>query len=235
MPHDEPSGAKTVWSGAFAPVDINLDTNLVSASGEYRMADTVLSSVGLKMPVKFDEHGREHLAGLLFESESPRRKRARSSGSGIWIDSTSTEAQQTKSLHGAPPAGNSNPNQPPSGGTANATPAVAQGRTRTKPPLPAKLPRFERASSPDCTHGSLSQPFAGGVTLAGTSAAIVCLPADATTLQAWAGALAAADATTTTQSESEKKVNRLYLEKLVAHSPKKPGPSSYEDLCKKKQ
>jgi hypothetical protein len=235
LAHDGPSGVKTVWSDEFSPMDINLDTNLVSTSEEYRMADAVLVRIGLKMPAKFDEHGREHRA-VYFSKANPQDASALTRQVRNLDRLDTMEGQQTRSHLGAIAAAGSKPTSPPNQAGTNATSVAGPRQARTMPPLPAKLPRFGRDGDPECPPAPSSQHFAGGVTLQGSGTTIVCLPAGATTLQAWIGALAAADATNEPKSDAEKTMDRLYREKRYAHAPKQPGQASpYEALCEQKQ
>ena len=202
--HDGPSGAKTVWTDEFAPRNINLDTNLLSASEEYRMADAVLKRLSLAAPTGFDDLGRQHRTDYF--STANLHDAAVLDHQVRTLDHLDrAEEQQTR-------------------GYLTAAPMQTQAK-----PLPAKLPRFEPDGGPDCPGSA----FAGGVILHGAGTTVVCLPAGATVLQAWLGAVAATS--TAQKADVEKVLDRIYLEKVYAHTPKPPNqPSKYEAQCKLK-
>jgi len=210
-------GVATLWPDRLRPVNANLDTNLLSAEGEYKLADECLTFLktysvnahqnGLPFVDEFLKRGAEHRAAY-FSSANV--------GHGAVLET------QIRSLDGL----NHREEQ------------EAIGSVGPDYRLPQTLPKFGTIGEGPCSQVEPSfVELADGVVVQIVGPGFVCLPKDATLLQAWVGALVAAGAklrrsTSAPPTETLRELEEFYLESVYAHSRKSGSPTKpYAKRC----
>ena len=164
------SGPLSVWQKGERPGSINLDTNLVSASGEYVLAD--LTAVYLR-----NNRDKMKSTSLRFLEEYERLGAARKS---IYFDLASLANrseldQQIHSLDAMEKEMNS---------------ATALGG-KVQWQLPGNMPRFYEIGNSLCSQPNLVTLSLSSNRQTKVGPMLVCLPTDAIVLEAWLGAIAA--------------------------------------------
>lgn len=182
--------ARTAWAQGKAPPAVNLDTNLTSARGEYRLADLALDALekqGGKVAAAADYRriGAQRAAGYFATAGA-----ARIGQQVLALDRMEREANNVTAPGRASPA-----------------------------PLQGKLPRFHiGAAEGDC--GSAPAIHLARDTTIRVASSRVCLPRGATVLAAWIGALAAAERASPPAGSKPKDWAAAYRDTCYAYFPR---------------